>query len=250
MPTDSLLDNFRVVLVEPAESLNIGSVARAMLNLGFRDLHLVAPKHYSRDRAKITACWAEHLIDSLHIHPTFAEALDGMEEVVALSLRAGKNPAHFVTLPQWVGELPERGLRKTALVFGPEDNGLRQEHLEYCQYSIRIPSADDCPTFNLAQSALLVLYEITKTFPRDQPAKVAQDLPTANDFVQLDRLLDSAMRESGFVRPGTPAPTPGVVHNLFRRMSLNKQEMGIVLSFVGRVSTALRRGNAPEGGED
>ena len=38
------LDNIRIVLVSPLYSGNIGSVCRAMANMGFSDLTLVAPR--------------------------------------------------------------------------------------------------------------------------------------------------------------------------------------------------------------
>ena len=165
MTNQDPLDRFHVILVEPGESLNVGSVARAMMNLGFHHLHLVAPRNYDRDRASRTAVWAFPLLDSLTIHETFDEAIADCEEVVGLALREGENPTHFVTLPSWLDALPSRSPRKTALVFGREDNGLRQEHLDHCQWVIRIPSSDDCPTFNLAQSVLIVLYELAKLMP-------------------------------------------------------------------------------------
>ncbi len=245
------LDQFHVVLVEPAESLNVGSVVRAMMNLGFRHLHLVAPRRYDAARARITACSAgQPLLESLVIHERFEEALFGMEEVVGFAMREGENPAHFVTLPAWATDLPARQQRKTALVFGPEDNGLRNEHLEQCRWVVRIPSAFEFPSFNLAQSVLLVLYEITKAFPVSSAPPAlptpTDDVPTWNAYYQLDRLLDSVMGESGFVRPGTPEPVPGVVRNLFRRLPLNGHEMRILLGLFGRLNTTLLRNRTPE----
>jgi len=242
----SNFESFHVVLVEPGESLNVGSVARAMRNLGFRHLHLVAPRNYDRSRANVTACWSEPILDDLILHETFAEALIGMEDVVGLSGRPTKaiSASHFVTLPEWSGGLPSRPPRKTALVFGPEDNGLRQEYLEQCRWIVRIPSTEECSSFNLAQATLLVLYEITKTLPgSSMPAASQPQGPqvTWNDYFQLDRLLDSVMQESGFVRTGTPAHVPGTVKNLFRRLPINPQEMGIILGLFGRIQTALRR---------
>ena len=237
-------EDFHVILVEPQESLNVGSVARAMMNLGFRHLHLVAPRGYSHDRARITACWAEPLLDSLTIHDTFPDALADMEDAVGLSLRYGRNPAFSVMLPEWTATLPGRQPRRTALVFGPEDNGLRREHVDLCRYVIRIPSAEDSPTFNLAQSVLIVLWELTKTLPAPPPGEgVARvtERPTGNDLVQLDRLVDSVMTESGFVRPGSPEPTPGLIKNLLRRMDMDKHEAGVLMALFGRVNTALRQ---------
>jgi rRNA methylase len=245
MTQETLLDRFHVVLVEPENSLNIGAVARAMMNLGFRHLHLVAPPQYDRERADVTARNARVLLDAMTIHETFEEALAGMEEVVGLSLRGGKDPAHFVTLPEWSRALPTRpALPKTALVFGTEDNGLRQDHLDHCRWIIRIPSTDAFDSFNLAQSVLLVLYEITKALPdaaAPLPALSTAERATGNDFAQLDRHLDAIMREIGFARADSPPRVPGLLKNLFRRMDLSPQEMGVLLAFVARVNKTLQR---------
>lgn len=244
MTNVDLRDSFHIVLVEPEKSLNIGAVARAMTNLGFRNLHLVAPRGYDRRTAEVTACWATGLLDTLVIHETFDVAVADMGDVVGLSGRDGISPALSGTLPEWAGDLPHRAPRKTALVFGPEDNGLRVEHLNQCRRVIRIPSAVENPSFNLAQSVLLTLYEITKSLPDAAALAVPpapEASPTWSDYFQLDRLLDGVMSESGFVRDGTPAHVPGVVKNLFRRLTMTPQEMGILMGLFGKVDTNLRR---------
>ena len=254
--TGSPFDRFHVVLVKPAESLNVGSVVRAMRNLGFPHLHLVAPRGYDPARARITARFAgQPLLDALVIHERFEDALSGMQEVVGFALRDGENPPHFVTLPAWAGGLPAREERTTALVFGPEDNGLRNEHLEQCRWVVRIPSAPEFSSFNLAQSVLLVLYEITRALPiRAAPPgvlpptpDVGDDAPSWNEYFQLDRLVDSVMRESGFLRPGKSAPAPAVIRNLFRRLPLSGHEMRILLALFGRLNrTLLLRRRQPD----
>ena len=242
-------DSFHVILVEPAKSLNIGAVARAMMNLGFRNLHLVAPPQYDRERANVTACWAEPLLDTMQFHETFEDAISDMEEVVGLSGRSNKNQPHFVTLLDWTENLPSRPLRKTALVFGPEDNGLRQEHLNQCRWIIRIPSSEENPSFNLAQSVLLVLYEITQALPDAalMPSVPAREAPTTwNDLYQLDHLLDSVMREGEFIRSGSPGSTPDIVKNFFRRMEITPQERAVLMGLFGRINSTLRRRRSKE----
>lgn len=242
--SDNPRDYFHVVLVEPENSLNIGAVARAMMNLGFRHLHLVAPIHFDREQTVVTARHADFLLDSVTVYPTFMEAIAGMEEVVGLALRKGTNPAHFVTLDEWVAPLPKRALRKTALVFGPENNGLRQEHLNQCRWVIRIPSDESFSAFNLSQSVLLTLYEINKSLPEDAALQFPRpdaDLPNWNDFFHLDRHLDAVMQDSGFIRNGSPTPGPNTVKNLFRRIDLNAQEMRLLLALFSRVSSSLQR---------
>ncbi len=255
----SPLEDFHVILVEPQESRNVGSVARAMQNLGFRHLHLVAPRGYDREKAAVTAVWARAILDGLRIHDTFADALSDMEEVVGLSEREGRNPAYFVTLPQWSAGLAEREPRRTALVFGPEDNGLRQEHLNQCSWVVHIPSAAENPSFNLAQSVLLVLFKITESFGdtvnlpavsvRADKRRATGDVPTWNSLHQLDRVLDDVMTAGGFAGDGSPKPGPDMLKNLFRRLRLNTHEVGLLLSFFGQLRTALRgRGGVGDSG--
>ncbi|MBC8143471.1 MAG: hypothetical protein H7Y38_18740 [Armatimonadetes bacterium] len=232
--------DFHVVLVEPQNPLNIGSVARAMMNLGFRHLHLVAPQNYDRETANVTACWATPILDGLTVHETLADAISDCETVIGLGERPGQS-VHFVTLPQWAGELPQTPRRKTALLFGSEDSGLRQEHFNQCRYIARIPSTEAFPSFNLAQSVLLVLWEITQAAPESPAPPADTRVPTWNDFFQLDRLLDSVMTEGGFVRSGSPGPAPEMVKNLFRRLDLSPHEIGLLLSLFGRLQTTLRR---------
>jgi tRNA/rRNA methyltransferase len=237
---DTVLDNFHVILVEPAYGLNIGATARAMMNLGFRHLHLVAPKNYDPERARSTALAAEPILKAMRFHDTFMEAIGEMEEVVGLAFRRGRNPSNFVTLTEWTEQLATRASRKTALVFGPEDNGLRQEHLNYCRWIVRIPSSTAFDSFNLAQSVLLVLYEITKALPDAAALTAPREIrrsPTVNDYVQLDRLLEGVMQGSGFIPSDTPPPD--AVRNLFGRLDLTTQEIGILLSLFGRINLAL-----------
>ena len=236
-----LLDNFHIVLIEPQESLNIGSVARAMQNLGFSHLHLVAPRGYDRERACVTARDASVILDSMTTHPSFPEAIDGMQEVVGLALRKGENPAHYVSLPQWSEKLPQRVSRTTALVFGPEDDDLRNEHLSLCRWVVRIPTTAAYPSFNLAQSVLLTLYELTRALPRELTVTALSDAPTENEFVQFDRHLDGVMEASGFVRTGTSSPVPALVKALFRRLDPTRHELSILLALFSRVHSSLKR---------
>ena len=235
-------DRFMVVLVEPGDSRNVGSVARAMQNLGFARLRLVAPQGYDREQAGVTARNASGILDAAEIFDDFDAAISDAHEVVGLALRKGQNPAHYVTLPAWTEALATRPEQTVALVFGPERDDLRREHLEKCRWIVRIPSSAAYPSFNLAQSVLLTLYEVARTLPAEETVSAPSlDAPTQNDYAQLVRRVDSVMEKSGFVRPGSPAPTPGVVHSIFQRLSLNRREHGVLLALFSRIESALKK---------
>src|SRR5690606_8354244 len=58
-------------------------------------------------------------------------------------------------------EIVERAAHgRVALVFGPEDHGLANADLDLCQRLIRIPTAGEYASLNLAQAVLVVGYEI------------------------------------------------------------------------------------------
>jgi TrmH family RNA methyltransferase len=237
-------NNFHVILIEPKDNKNIGAVARAMSNLGFANLHLIAPQNYDATIASVTACWGNSVLNNLQIHGDFNSAIADIEHVIALSGRdaAGKNPAHHLMLPEWTQTLVEYQGHQTGLVFGTEAHGLSNEHLSLCRRVVRIPASVENPSFNLAQSVLLTLYEISRELGdvySEMPA--TPPLPTGNDYVQLERLLDAVMIDGGFIRSGSPAPTADTVKSLFRRMEMTEQEMGILLGLFGRVHTTLVR---------
>ena len=151
--------HLHVVLVEPGDSLNVGAVARAMSNLGFANLHLVAPPRYDAARAAISACWATPLLAQARVHDDLGAALADMRHVVGFAAREGRHRPQQQLLHEWAGRLAQQPPVRTALLFGPEDHGLTQEHISHCQWLVRIPSAAENPSFNLAQAVLLALYE-------------------------------------------------------------------------------------------
>lgn len=225
----------RVVLVEPRDSRNVGAAARAMANLGFSDLRLVAPRGYDREQAGVTARNASPILDAATIHDHLEDAVADVVDVVGLALRTGPSPARCVSLPEWAAR---RADVPTALVFGPEDDDLRHEHLDLCRWIVRIPSRAAYPSFNLAQSVLVTLYEVARTPPAAAPPV---EPSTAGDLAQLERLVREAMAASGFTRPGSPATAARTVGTLLRRMDLDQSETAALMALFGRIGTALRR---------
>lgn len=228
----NIQDTYHVVLVEPDDSLNIGAVARAMKNFGFASLHLVAPRHFEKDRAYVSACWAADVIDSATVHQTFSECLGQFQSVVGFTNRKGKNRMPRLLLPNWAQAVEPEVI--TALVFGPEETGLRQEHIDLCSRLVTIPANHEFPSFNLSQAVLLALAELAR---RSWPDfSTPKDRSNHADFTQLDLFLDDLMKQSEFLTRGTPAEIPGAMKQLFRRIEPSIREMRILLGFFSRLT--------------
>ena len=74
----------RIVLVEPQGALNVGSVARAMMNFGFNELFLVNPRCnlHSEDAFKM-ATHAKEILQKAKIVESLETALQGCTRVIA-----------------------------------------------------------------------------------------------------------------------------------------------------------------------
>lgn len=166
-PADSAASRLAVILVSPKTPGNIGSAARAMLNMGAGDLRLVAPRgdHLSSE-AVAFAVHAEGVLRSARLYPTLAAALADRDVSVGTTARLRADlppPQHPARLRPLV-----QAASAPALVFGPEESGLSNEDLQLCQASVRVPTAEYA-SLNVAQAVLLVCYEFLQGQDGPQP---------------------------------------------------------------------------------
>lgn len=238
-----ITDQIHIVLVEPQDSLNVGSVARAMMNLGFAHLHLVRPREFSVEKSLITGRWAEELIRHAVIHDSLAEALSSMHDVIGFSSNSRPNRGEPIPLPDWIDQKPFSAAQATALLFGREDTGLSPEAIEQCRLLVRIPSRAEYPAFNLAQSALVAMYEISR-LGWNHIERPHTELPTWEQYAHLDRICGEVMRASGFHHCEEGDPTATAIKNMLRRIQMSEQEMRIMLALFNRVRISLERSQA------
>jgi tRNA/rRNA methyltransferase len=162
-----------VILVAPKEPGNVGSAARAMLNMGVSDLRIVAPRcDLGADDAIRFSVHARSVLENAQIFDTLGEAIFDRDFVVGTSAREHRDIVPAV-LPSQI--TPRLEGKKVAVVFGREESGLLTNELAMCQARVRIPTAEYA-SLNLAQAVLIVLYEFMQAGPRAVPA-----LPIAPD---------------------------------------------------------------------
>ena len=151
----------RIVLVEPQGALNVGSVARVMMNFGFNELFLVNPRcdPQSEDAFKM-ATHAKEILQKAKIVESFETALQGCTRVIATTAQQRHRNRQLEDL-----QLPFAWLVQAdtpnAIIFGAEDRGLSNEELEWAQRWVRIPTGS-YQTLNLAQSVAICCYEMFK----------------------------------------------------------------------------------------
>lgn len=158
----NVLDNIRIVLVEPIFGGNIGSVCRAMNNNGLVDLAIVSPRPETDwEDARKLSCNAQSQLESRKEFPTLQEAVADCTVVAGTSARTGfyrdtsHTPREFAPIA-----LESAAHHKVALVFGREDKGLSNEELALCTHIIQIPSSKLYTSLNLSHAVMVCCYEI------------------------------------------------------------------------------------------
>jgi len=151
--------NIRIVLVEPAGPLNVGSVARVMKNMGLHQLVLVNPHcDHLGEEARLMAVRAADILETAKVVESLPAALVGCVRAIATTGDDGRSLPTKLEDPAdalpWLLEAP------SALIFGPEDCGLTNAQLNRAQRLIRIPSSDAYSSLNLAQAVAICCYEL------------------------------------------------------------------------------------------
>ncbi len=161
----SHLNNVAIVLLNPKFPENIGAAARSACNMGVSRLVVIRSEEPDyATMAKMATHKALHLIDNMSFHKDLAEALAPFSFVIGTTARRGrqrltkKGPREVVNkvLPL----LPDNQI---AFLFGPEDRGLTNDDLKYCQTTSSIPTAD-FSSLNLAQAVAIHCYELYHGF--------------------------------------------------------------------------------------
>ncbi len=160
-----MLDNIAVVLFRPKYPENIGSVARACLNMGCGQIILVDPWNWNFDKAlPLATHHARHLLEGITIYPTLAEALAPFSFSYGTTARTGGWRKSIQTpeeaAPRIIAQRNEGG--HIAIVFGPEDKGLTNDETDLCNQLLTIPTTDNLTSLNLSQAVMVVLYECFK----------------------------------------------------------------------------------------
>ncbi|GAB4412052.1 MAG: RNA methyltransferase [Thermodesulfovibrionales bacterium] len=232
-------DNISFVLVEPKEPGNIGASARAMKNMGFRNLELVSPVRFLTDESKRMACNAVDILKHARIYTDFKDAIKDKALVIGTTRRLGKRRGLILPLKDGVKKVIAAARRnKIAILFGSEDRGLTNKEVEECGFLITIPSEPSAPSLNLAQSVLLVAYELSqKTYKTAAP-----ELSTREELENLYSKIQSALRLLEYIPRGNRDLEKMIMRNikhLIGRAGLTDWELRMLHGICSQIDKNL-----------
>ncbi len=230
-----MLENIRIVLVEPKGSGNIGSVARAMKNMGLKELAIVGGGRTKSFWARAMAVHAKDVLQGARRFATLREAVADCGLVVGTTRRSGLYRSHSRS-PREVAQRVISSSRsaKCALVFGPEDHGLSNRDLKHCQWLITIPSHPDYPSLNVAQAVVICLYEIYLAALEKVPQEIISRAPAESVERLFDRMQRSLLR-IGFLDPQNPEHILLALRRILGRAALEEKDVRILTGLFRQI---------------
>ena len=178
------LANIRIILFEPREPGNIGSVARVVKGMGLPQLYLVNPVPFQNvDAAWYMAHGAKDVLENAIVVTELKDALEDVQFLVGTThRRRDMRLPPPVTAREAAETIASTSQDKQiALLFGREDFGLSTDQISLCQLTASVPMATKNPSLNLAQAVQIFAYEVFI-------ASLGEHAPAEIDYAEVNAL--------------------------------------------------------------
>jgi len=236
----SVLDNITIVLVGTLFPGNIGSVARAMKNMGMQRLCLVSPQCSVNEESFRMATSAGNILRAAVYAGTLRDAIADAGYIFGTTARTRRWRPHI--FPPQMGKKAAELLpnNKVALVFGPEDRGLSNEHLELCNEVISIPAARGGKSINLSHAVIIICYEVYRAVQGEVSHEKARLAPAAEAEKMYDHMR-GALLEIGYLDRQNPDLTLGSFRRILTRAGLTKEEVQLIRGVFRQLLWYIRK---------
>jgi TrmH family RNA methyltransferase len=240
-------DRIVIVLNRTQDVVNIATSLRAMMNMGFTRLRLVAPEDFNAWRIAGIAHGSEPLIEKIEFFDTLDEAV--ADCVMVLGTTARRRAATYIwshpreAAPEILAYDAD-ATRPVAIVFGREDTGMLNHELDRCDRILVVPTSALNSSLNLSQAVLLIGYELylaataRETLPRPK-----RDAPpaTALELQALFEQADAALGTLDFYKGKNPEAIMRTVRAIIRRADINGREAALLRAMAIEVQKVVDR---------
>jgi TrmH family RNA methyltransferase len=243
------IDRVVVVLVRARNPNNIGAVARAMHDFGFRHLRVVNEYAVPFETAR-SAVDASEVLTGASVFGSVADAVSDCTLVVGTTAVGERVLQHPVqVLPEAGRAICEELARedgRVALLFGSEKTGLSNDELSHCHWLLTIPmeeyEAVRHPSMNLGQAVAVCLYELVRTAGVSAVSAGAPAVALAGEMERLTALLTEVLEETGYTKRHPANCEEGQVRRLVLRMGVAASDAPVWMGILRQVLWRVRGG--------
>ena len=221
-----------IILFEPQLDENIGAVARAMLNFNLLNLRIIK-KGWKPNKVSIkNSAKADSILKNAKVFKSLEEGINDLNYVYATSNRKRDLSTKVVNLKEAVKSIKKNNNSNIGILFGPERSGLNNNSIALCDKIIEIPLNKKFNSLNLAQSVLLVAYELfnfnlyKKIFLKTTKAKKKQ-------LFNFFNVLESYLEIKNFFNIKEKKQKMMInIKSIFNKADLTEKEIKIILGII------------------
>ena len=270
------LANIRMVLVRTSHPGNVGQVARAMANMGLRELVITSPRFpdmCAQPEAIALASGATDVLAQAQIVPDLATALQGVNCAYAFSARPRDLSPPLRTAGEAAAEVMAsldaafaqgEAAPKIAFVFGAERSGLVNDEVMMCQRLCQIEANPAYNSLNLAQAVQVMSYSLRQAALHEQNAgeaqsgtyvlstpKMSAEVPVQQQPADVDKVegmlahWEQMLVALELLNPQIPSETLMRLRAMFARTQLTNNEV----NFLRGIARAVLARHEPSAGE-
>ena len=233
----------QIVLVETSHPGNIGSVARAMKNMGLSNLVLIKPKKFPHQEATALAGNATDILDRAQVFDSIEKAIQSSKVIYATSARERSIEWPILSAKDAASEIHSLAAEKikVSILFGREDRGLTNEELQMANKHLIIPADPEYPVLNIAMSTQVVCYELFQAF-QQEPLSSWQDFPeyTADELNHLIQHFNETVEALELVDKKNPKQILTRIERMFRRLYPDQMEGNFLRGFLKAVNKRIK----------
>ncbi|WP_448874639.1 RNA methyltransferase [Desulfobulbus propionicus] len=237
-----------IILIGPKFPENIGASARIASNFGISKLTVVSSESYDQERMlKMATHKAAHLIHEMRVCRTVSEAAAPFHCIIGTTARQGRRRLQDQTPREVMAEIvPMLAGNHIGLMFGPEDSGLSNEDLDFCQFASTIPTAG-FSSLNLAQAVAIHCYELyTAVHPHPFVAIPKSEFANSFDMEGMYEHIEEALGEINFLRDTNRVYWMRNIRQFLGRVRLKKKEASLIRGICRKFLWYSRHAQGPE----
>ncbi len=243
----AIKQTLKVVLVEPAGPINVGSVARLCENFSVHELRLVSPKcDYLAKEAKKMAVRGLTILEKAKVYKDLNSALSDCTRIIATCGRKehGEIPLHSnKDALSWA--LKSERNETIALVFGREDRGLSNEEILKANKVISLNTSDNYPSLNLSHAVAIVLHQYNQLNELDLLKHDTKVSYPAN-LIKLEDCIDDAgslLLDIGFLMKHTYKAKMTKIKQLLLRGEIKNDEVALIRGIISQARWKINNKN-------
>lgn len=228
--------NVVIILLGTKYPGNIGSTARAMFNMGLSRLILAAPKCSINEDSYRLAKSGKPILDSAKTCRSLSSALRGIRFLVGTTGKIGGYRSQTYSPRSLVPRiLDHASQQKAGILFGPEDTGLVDHDLGLCQLLMRIPTERKANSINLAQSVMIVCYELLLGSLDREPTHVPR-LASIEQVEAMYAQLEKALLEIGFLHSENTKHMMMRMRRMLGKAGLERSDVGVLRGIARQIN--------------